>query len=366
MAAGDDWTYYAYRPRYDLAYMGIGLFAAAFVVQLFLTMKRRTWYMIPFVIAMIGECLGYVFRRVSADHLRGRGAALTWYLLQERVAHKLFLILSPALMCASYCAFRRFLSCFHLTLIALASLALCDSREQTVRPASLLDVARESRANLPLSLPAVCFGRIITYVGERWTPVSSKWVTFIFVTQDIVSFVVQGAGGSLYSSDNTKIYPAAKAILCVGFCIQIIGLGIFAIFAGIYHTRARRAGVPAGPWSHCLFTLYAGSVCVLVRGVFRTIEFGTGSGGGQGYLLSREGYFYGLEFGPIVIAALIFCVSYPGYYVPHARSARLFPEQEVAQEGLEAGPSASGSEVEGEKALEGGEGEKRRWWTRRA
>lgn len=44
MAAGDDWTYYAYRPRYDLAYMGIGLFAAAFVVQLFLTMKRRTWY----------------------------------------------------------------------------------------------------------------------------------------------------------------------------------------------------------------------------------------------------------------------------------------------------------------------------------
>lgn len=42
--------------------------------------------MIPFVIAMIGECLGYAFRRVSADHLRGRGAALTWYLLQECVA----------------------------------------------------------------------------------------------------------------------------------------------------------------------------------------------------------------------------------------------------------------------------------------
>ncbi|BGP02486.1 hypothetical protein RTBOTA2_003811 [Rhodotorula toruloides] len=309
MAAGDDWTYYAYRPRYDLAYMGIALFAAAFVVQLFLTLRRRTWYMIPFVIAMIGECLGYAFRRVSADHLRGRGAALTWYLLQE-----LFLILSPALMCASY----------------------------------------------------LCFGRIITYVGERWTPVSSKWVTFIFVTQDIVSFVVQGAGGSLYSSDNTKIYPAAKAILCVGFCIQIIGLGIFAIFAGIYHTRARRAGVPAGRWSNCLFTLYAGSVCVLVRGIFRTIEFGTGSGGGQGYLLSREGYFYGLEFGPIVIAALIFCVSYPGYYIPHARSARLFPQDQAQVEGLEAGPSASGSEVEGEKEGLGTGGEKRRWWSRRA
>lgn len=47
MAAGDDWTYYAYRPRYDLAYMGIALFAAAFVVQLFLTLRRRTWYVRP-------------------------------------------------------------------------------------------------------------------------------------------------------------------------------------------------------------------------------------------------------------------------------------------------------------------------------
>ena len=53
--------------------------------------------MIPFVIGMLGESCGYIFRRVSADNSCGRGSALTWYLLQE-----LFLILCPALMCASY------------------------------------------------------------------------------------------------------------------------------------------------------------------------------------------------------------------------------------------------------------------------
>lgn len=86
--------------------------------------------MIPFVIAMLGEAMGYAFRRISADHLRGRGAALTWYLLQE-----LFLILSPALMCASYCTSHTSASSARaVTLISLS--LLCPPHEQTVRPIS--------------------------------------------------------------------------------------------------------------------------------------------------------------------------------------------------------------------------------------
>lgn len=79
--------------------------------------------MIPFVIAMLGEAMGYAFRRVSADHLRGRGAALTWYLLQE-----LFLILSPALMCASYCASHTSASSARPVTLILLSLLTPSSR----------------------------------------------------------------------------------------------------------------------------------------------------------------------------------------------------------------------------------------------
>lgn len=71
-----------------------------------------------------------------------------------------------------------------------------------------------------LPLTSVSLG-IITYVGAKWTPISPKWVTAIFVTVDVVSFCVQGAGGSLYSSDNVSIYPTAKAVLLVGFIIQV-------------------------------------------------------------------------------------------------------------------------------------------------
>ncbi|BGP16713.1 hypothetical protein JCM10213_009130 [Rhodosporidiobolus nylandii] len=304
MAAGDDWRYYVYDPSHALAYVAIALFALAWVAQCVLMAWKRTWYMMPFLIACLGESVGYGFRRVSADHPTGRGAGLTWYILQE-----LFIILCPALMCASY---------------------------------------------------YMCFGRIITYVGDRWTPVSSKWVTAIFVTQDIVSFVVQGAGGSLYSSDNTNLYSTAKAVLIVGFCIQIIGLGIFSIFAGIYHTRAIRAGVPPGPWTRCLFTLYLGSVFVLIRGIFRCIEFGSGQGGGKGYLLEREGWYYGLETLPILLAAFLLSLSYPGYYIPHARSARMFPANDDAGASGDLEGVTSGADSNEKVEVD----EKRRWWRR--
>ncbi|GAA5896760.1 hypothetical protein JCM8208_007079 [Rhodotorula glutinis] len=308
------WSYYAYDPMRSMTYVALSLFAVIFILQVALTIKYRTRYMIPFVIGMLGESCGYIFRRVSADNSCGRGSALTWYLLQE-----LFLILCPALMCASYYS-----------------------------------------ASHSLSSP-LCFGRIITFVGEKWTPIPSKWVTFTFVTIDIVSFVVQGAGGSLFSSDNVNLYTTAKAILLVGFIIQIIGLGLFACFAIIYHVRARRAGVPKGDWTKCLWTLYAGSVCVLVRGIFRCVEFGTGNGGDdKGYLLSTEGFFYGLEFGPILLAGIILTASFPGKYIPHAR-VRMFPPS--AEEEEAAAAARIDSQEHSEKGSRGAD-EKRRWWRR--
>ena len=59
--------------------------------------------------------------------------------------------------------------------------------------------------------------------------------------------------------------------------------------------RARRAGVSRGDWVTCLYTLYAAVVLILVRSVFRAIEYGTSSGANTGKLLSMEGLFYALE-----------------------------------------------------------------------
>lgn len=93
----------------------------------------------------------------------------------------------------------------------------------------------------------------------------------------------------LYSSDNTSIYPTAKGILLAGFIVQIVSLGFFAIQAAVYQTRVKRSGEPEGKWSLCLYTLYIGSIFILIRGIFRTIEFGSG-GNNTGYLLEHEAF----------------------------------------------------------------------------
>ena len=135
-------------------------------------------------------------------------------------------------------------------------------------------------------------------VGQKYSPVKARFLTAIFVFFDVLSFIVQGAGGSLYSSDNIKLYPIAKTVLIIGpfsrqlrrqfcsrlvalgFLIQIISFGIFGIVAIICtlpslppvlletmlikfiladQIRARRGGEPQGPWVKCLYTLYIGS-----------------------------------------------------------------------------------------------------------
>lgn len=43
----------------------------------------------------------------------------------------------------------------------------------------------------------MAFGRIISFVGEQYSPVRATRVTKIFVTFDVLSFFIQGAGGGL-------------------------------------------------------------------------------------------------------------------------------------------------------------------------
>ena len=86
----------------------------------------------------------------------------------------------------------------------------------------------------------------------------------------------------------------AKAILVTGFLIQIISFGIFAIIARISEVhrflihrhqlfltldsqrRAARANDLPNNAKYLLWTLYGGCVLILIRSIFRTIEFADG------------------------------------------------------------------------------------------
>lgn len=75
----------------------------------------------------------------------------------------------------------------------------------------------------------------------------------------------------------------------------------------------KRANDLLKPVKYCLTTLYVGIGLVLIRNIFRTIEFADGNNT-QGYFLTREAFYYGLETLPIFLCCVRFHLPFTGIY----------------------------------------------------
>lgn len=140
-------------------------------------------------------------------------------------------------------------------------------------------------------------GRCITATGhDSLSVIPVKWLTKIFVCGDVISFLVQCAGGGILSSakSQSKI-TLGQDIIIAGLFIQIAFFGFFIVTAGIFHYRlwtccdcGARSAILV-PWKKCLYVLYTASVFILIRSIFRAIEYITGT---TGPLMSTEVYLY--------------------------------------------------------------------------
>lgn len=95
-------------------------------------------------------------------------------------------------------------------------------------------------------------------------------------------------------------------IIIAGLTVQMVFFGFFVVSALIF--LARIASRPTEesrylliPWRKHMFALYSSSVLILVRSVFRVVEYIEGS---DGFLLQHELFIYVLGAGLIVFAAI--------------------------------------------------------------
>jgi hypothetical protein len=98
------------------------------------------------------------------------------------------------------------------------------------------------------------------------------------------------AGGSMVSKASS--ISLGKHVIVVGLFLQIIFFGVFLVTSVIFDRRLRRTPTPASMavnWQKYMRTLYISSVCILIRSVFRVVEF---SGGNDGPLMRSEVYLY--------------------------------------------------------------------------
>ncbi|KAH6869072.1 RTA1 like protein-domain-containing protein [Thelonectria olida] len=206
--------------------------------------KSRTWFCTAFVVGGLLEAIGYAARAAARD----KTDQCMPYVIQST-----FILVAPALFAASiYMILGRLIRSLHATTLSI----------------------------IPI-----------------------KWLTKIFVCGDVASFMVQASGaGIMVKSDSPK---TGENIILGGLFIQIIIFGFFAVTAAIFHVRVRRYRTPShSNWQQTMRMLYIVSVTIMVRSIFRVVEYIMGQ---DGYLLKNEWTLYVFDallmFGVVVMLA---------------------------------------------------------------
>ncbi|RSM10751.1 hypothetical protein CEP52_003396 [Fusarium oligoseptatum] len=156
-------------------------------------------------------------------------------------------------------------------------------------------------------------GRLIrTLDAQHLFFIPVNWVTKIFVAGDVLSFTLQASGGALASGKTIDLYRLGEKVIVAGLFVQIGIFGLFVISTALFHSKIRKNPTPVAshgdiPGKRHLGALYITSALILVRSIFRVIEYLQGN---DGYLISHEVFLY--VFDALLMAAVmvIFLVSY--------------------------------------------------------
>ncbi|KAH7127131.1 RTA1 like protein-domain-containing protein [Dendryphion nanum] len=241
--AGDDpfgeWKYYQYNPSMAAAIIFVVLFGAISGLHLYQMVRTKVWIFIPFVLGGFFEFIGYCARAASANQ------SPDWTLMPY-IIQTLFLLVAPALYAASI---------------------------------------------------YMMLGRIILLTeGERHSLIPLRWLTKIFVIGDVISFMMQGGGGGIMAGakSNPKNMQTGENVIVGGLVVQLLFFGFFVVVGALFHVKMVRnptTRVIAGdlPWERQLYVLYATSALILIRSLFRLIEYIQGN---HGYLISHEVFLY--------------------------------------------------------------------------
>ncbi|GME38997.1 Rta-like protein [Neofusicoccum parvum] len=263
MSSTGDQYYKHYKPSLAAAAIFTVLFTATTVFHCWQMIRRRTWYFVPFIIGGIFQIAGYLSRAISSTQYPD--STLGPYIIQA-----LLLLLSPALYAASI---------------------------------------------------YMVLGRIIRATGgEALSFIRVTWLTKIFVLGDVLSFLIQCVGGALLANaDTVDAKDRGEMFITIGLIIQLIFFGLFIIVSIHFNVRLRKNPTDASrttpvSWELYLRILYLTSGLILVRSVFRLIEYVQGE---DGELLSNEIYLYIFDATLMFLVMVIFNWKHPSILIPY-------------------------------------------------
>lgn len=116
--------------------------------------------------------------------------------------------------------------------------------------------------------------------------------------------MASGSGNSMETGEN---------VIIAGLVVQILFFSCFVVTAGVLHYRLQQAPTiksisTDSLWRKSLYSLYAGSILIWIRCVFRLIEYAQGN---AGYLISHEVFLYIFDATLMFAVMILFAIMHP-------------------------------------------------------
>ncbi|OHF00539.1 RTA1 domain-containing protein [Colletotrichum orchidophilum] len=143
-------------------------------------------------------------------------------------------------------------------------------------------------------------------------------LTKIFVTMDVVCFLVQGAGGSMMSNteatSDDPILRAGKQVYMTGCGLQLAFIVVFCGLMGRFYVKMRQAqrfDLNLKRIRAMVLVMFVVLVLIIIRIIFRLAEFGPGANMNNP-ILTNENYAFGLDALPMLLALGLLNAVHPG------------------------------------------------------
>ncbi|KAI0255352.1 RTA1-like protein [Lactifluus subvellereus] len=206
------------------------------------------------------------------------------------------------------------------------SARLWSSKNPFLRKAFIMSTATTIVAPTPLvAANFIILGRITRQLGPQFCRLSPRWYTILFLSCDILAFVVQSVGGSIASGTQPVL---GGHIALGGIALQLVVLILytalateflvrFALDRPVRHIHNVEGGIKVNPqrgtvdtsMRHMLFGMSVMTVLILTRSIYRTIEL---AGGWDGKVISTQWLFNVFDGTMVMVAIFTLNVFHPG------------------------------------------------------
>ncbi|KAF3906828.1 hypothetical protein ABW21_db0200015 [Orbilia brochopaga] len=169
--------------------------------------------------------------------------------------------------------------------------------------------------------------QFIDITGRQYSLIKPSLYLWIFIGVDVLSLVLQAAGGGIASSESGKPdgdTALGTNIMVAGVLFQMASITVFCVFYGAFLWKTREIQLAkAIMW--LTYATVLSVTCIYIRSIYRTIEL---LQGWDGYLITTERYFIALDGAMMIIAVGVYNIVHPALLLPR-------PGEKVAESSID-------------------------------